>query len=157
MEPRFVNAELYNAARITIAAEGDMQSFTVIGDPRNWNFFCATAATADQIGEAEIRTKTVKGHQRRRGPSDLAPVNVTQTTASYLYDPSLKSGNALPGIGIRLKTTPNADVKEQRSFQLVGRWQDLREYLNGNVNKETYIYVENGGRHTVKPAVAEGD
>ena len=95
-------------------------------------------------------------NQRRRGPSDLAPINVSQSTASYLYDPSLKSGNALPGIGIRLKTTPNADTQEQRSFQLVGRWQDLQQYLQGNVNKETYIYVENGGRHTVKPALEGG-
>ena len=153
MEPRFVS-DLYNASRITIAEDGTRGAFVVIGDPRNWNFFCATPAAGDDVDEAEIRTKSVKGHQRRRGPSDLSPTNVSQSTANYLYDPSLKSGNALPGIGIRLKTTPNSDIQEQRSFQLVGRWQDLREYLNGNVNKETYIYVQNGGRHTVKPAAA---
>ena len=154
MEPRFVSS-LYNASRITIAEDGTRGAFVVIGDIRNWNFFCATPATADDVDEAEIRTKSVKGHQRRRGPSDLAPTNVSQSTANYLYDPSLKSGNALPGIGIRLKTTPNADTQEQRSFQLVGRWQDLREYLQGNVNKETYIFLQNGGRHTVSPDVAD--
>jgi len=156
MEPRFVSS-LYNASRITIAEDGTRGAFVVIGDTRNWNFFCATPATADEVDAAEVRTKTVKGHQRRRGPSDLSPINVSQSTASYLYDPSLKSGNALPGIGIRLKTTPNADIQEQRSFQLVGRWQDLQQYLNGNVNRETYIYVENGGRHTVKPDLQGGD
>ena len=156
METRLLS-DLYNASRITIAEDGTRGAFVVIGDPRNWNFFCATPAASDDVDEAEIRTKNVKGHQRRRGPSDLSPINVRQSTANYLYDPTLKSGNALPGVGIRLKTTPNADVDEQRSFQLVGRWQDLREYLNGNVNKETYIYLENGGRHTVKPAIEGGD
>lgn len=155
METRFVDTSAYVADRITIAEDGTRGAFVVIGDKRNWNYFCATEATADDVDEAEIRTKSVKGHQRRRGPSDLAPTNVSASTANYLYDPSLKSGNALPGIGIRLQTTGNTPGFEKRSFQLVGRWQDLREYLNGNVNYPTYIYVENGGRHTVKPA-AEG-
>lgn len=154
-QPRFV-ADLYNASRITIAAEGDRKQFTVIGDQRNWNFFCATESAADEIGAAEVKSKSIRGHQRRRGPSDLAPVNVTQSTAEYLVDPTLKSGNALPGVGFRLKTTPNADIQEQRSFQLVGRVVDLQQYLTGNVNKETYIYIENGGRHTVKPAAQGG-
>ena len=96
-----------------------------------------------------MKTKIVKGHQRRRGPSDTTPTNVEQSNANYLVDPSLKSGNALPGIGFRLKTTPNADIQEQRSFQLVGRTQDLIMYLDGNVNKETYCYLENGARHTL--------
>ena len=153
MEPRFVSS-LYNASRITIPEDGTRGAFVIIGDPRNWNFFCATEATADEVDQAEVKTTSRRGHSRRRGPSDLAPINVSQSNVSYLYDPSLRSGNALPGIGIRLKTTPNADTQEQRSFQLVGRWQDLQQYLNGNVNKETYIYLENGGRHTVKPAAA---
>ena len=150
------NAELYNASRITIPEDGTRGAFVVIGDVRNWNYFCATAATPDEVDAKSRGTKSVKGHQRRRGPSDTTPINVEQSTADYLIDPSIKSGNALPGVGFILKTTPNADTQEKRSFQLVGRSLDLIEYLDGNVNKETYCYLENGARHTLNLAVAEG-
>ena len=150
------NAELYNASRITIPEDGTRGAFVVIGDVRNWNFFCATAATPDEVDAKSRGTKSVKGHQRRRGPSDTTPINVEQSTADYLIDPSIKSGNALPGVGFILKTTPNADTQEKRSFQLVGRSLDLIEYLDGNVNVETYCYLENGARHTLNLAVAEG-
>ena len=149
IEPRF-NANLYNASRITIPAEGGRQKLVIIGDPRNWNFFCATEATADDLGGKSNGQKSVKGHTRRKGPSDQSPVNVTQATAEYLIDPTLKSGNAVPGHGFILKTTPNADIQEKRSFQYVGRSMDLIEYLDENVNYETYIYLENGARHTIK-------
>jgi len=155
MEPRFVS-ELYNSSRITIAEDGTRGAFVVIGDPRNWNFFCKTAATADEVDAKSRKTKFRRGHQRRRGPSDQTPMNVEQSNADYLVDPSIKSGNALPGIGFRLKTTPNADTQEQRSFQLVGRSLDLIEYLDGNVNKETYVYLENGARHTLRVDLGEG-
>ena len=151
-EPRFV-ASLYNASRITIPAEGGRQKIVVIGDPRNWNFFCATESTADDVGGKSNGQKSVKGHQRRRGPSDTNPTNVTQSTAEYLIDPTLKSGNALPGHGFILKTTPNADTQEKRAFQYVGRSMDLIEYLDGNVNYECYIYLENGARHTIRLSV----
>ena len=153
IEPRF-NAELYNASRMTIPAEGARQKLVIIGDPRNWNFFCATEATADDEGGKSNNQKTVKGHQRRRGPSDTTPINVSQSTAEYLIDPSLKSGNALPGHGFILKTTPNSDKQEKRSFQYVGRAMDLIEYLDGNVNYECYCYLENGARHTIRLQLA---
>ena len=155
-KPRFVNAELYNTQRIKIEAADGRKEFTVIGDQRNWNFFCATAYVPGDEADKSVGTKNVKGHSRRKGPSDPNPTNVLQSTAEYLIDPTLKSGNALPGVGFVLKTTPNADVQEKRSFQLVGRSLDLIQYLDGNVNKETYVYLENGARHTVVPAVQEG-
>lgn len=146
----YFNAELYNASRMTIAGNGARQDIVIIGDPRNWNFFCATEATPDEEGGKSNGQKSVKGHQRRRGPSDQTPINVAQSQAEYLIDPSLKSGNALPGHGFILKTTPNSDVQEQRAFQYVGRSMDLIEYLDGNVNHECYIYLENGARHTIR-------
>jgi len=155
MEPRFVST-LYNASRITIPANGARQKLVIIGDPRNWNFFCATEAQADEVGGKSNGQKSVKGHQRRRGPSDTTPINVTQSLAEYLIDPSLKSGNALPGKGFILKTTPNADKQEKRAFQYVGRSMDLIEYLDQNVNYETYIYLENGARHTLVLNVQQG-
>jgi len=154
IEPRF-NADLYNASRITIPANGARKKLVIIGDPRNWNFFCATEADLDEAGGKSNNQKSVKGHQRRRGPSDTTPINVTQSTAEYLIDPTLKSGNALPGHGFILKTTPNADIDEKRSFQYVGRSMDLIEYLDENVNYETYIYLENGARHTIKQGDAQ--
>lgn len=150
------NAEQYNASRITIAGNGARKDLVIIGDPRNWNYFCATEATADDVAGKSNNQKTVKGHQRRRGPSDTSPINVTQSTAEYLIDPSLKSGNALPGKRFILKTTPNADQQEKRSFQYVGRAMDLIEYLDQNVNMECYIYLENGARHTLVLEVQGG-
>jgi hypothetical protein len=150
------NSELYNASRITIPAEGARQVLTIIGDPRSWNFFCATEATADDLGGKSNRQKSVRGHQRRRGPSDTTPINVTQSLAEYLVDPTLKSGNALPGKGFILKTTPNADNQEKRKFQYVGRSMDLIAYLDNNVNLETYIYLENGARHTLRLDIQGG-
>ena len=155
MQPRFISA-LYNASRITIPAEDGRKELTIIGDPRNWNFFCATEATADDVAGKSNAQKSVKGHSRRRGPSDSSPINVTQSTAEYLIDPSLKSGNALPGKGFILKTTANADTQEKRAFQYVGRSMDLISYLDNNVNKETYIYLENGARHTLTLAAQGG-
>jgi hypothetical protein len=154
--PYFVNAELYNSARITIDEDGTRGAFTVIGDLRNWNYFCATEATADNVQKKSRGTKVVKGHQRRKGPSDSTPTNVEQSNADYLIDPSIKSGNALPGTGFILKTTSGADVQEKRSFQLVGRSLDLIEYLDGNVNFDTYVYLENGARHTLAVSLPEG-
>ena len=154
-QPRF-NAELYNASRITIPANGARQQLVIIGDPRNWNFFCATESTADDVAGKSNGQKSVKGHTRRRGPSYSSPINVTQSTAEYLIDPSLKSGNALPGKGFILKTTPNADTREKRAFQFVGRSMDLISYLDNNVNVETFIYLENGARHTLTVAAQGG-
>jgi len=154
MKPRFI-AEQYNASRITIPEEGGRKRLVIIGDPRNWNFFCATEHNADDVGGKSNAQKDIRGHQRRRGPSDTTPVNVQQSQAEYLIDPSLKSGNALPGKGFILKTTPNADQDEKRAFQYVGRSMDLISYLDNNVNFETYIYLENGARHTLTLA-AEG-
>jgi len=143
------NAELYNADRITIPAEGGRKKLVIIGDKRNWNYFCATEANADDVGDKVSGEKNVKQHIRRRFPSDTVGTSVDPHPAEYLIDPSLKSGNALPGKGFILKTTPNADERQKRAFQYVGRSMDLISYLDGNVNKETYIYLENGARHTL--------
>ena len=134
-------------AKIIIPANGARQELTVFGQLESWNFFCATEATDAEAAGKSNAQKSIPGHQRRRGPSDQNPVNITQSLAEYLVDPSLKSGNALPGVGFTLKTTANADVDEQRSFTFKGRSMDLIEYLDRNVNVESYIYLNNGGRH----------
>ena len=134
-------------AKIIIPGNGARQELTIFGQLESWNFFCATEATNAEAGGKSNAQKSIPGHQRRRGPSDKNPVNVLQSQAEYLVDPSLKSGNALPGVGFTLKTTENADVDEQRSFTFKGRSMDLIEYLDQNVNHESYIYLNNGGRH----------
>lgn len=143
-------------ARITIPAEGARQRLRIYGSVESWNFFCATEATDDELGGKSNNQKAIRGHQRRRGPSDQNPVNVLQSNAEYLIDPSLKSGNALPGVGFTLKTTADADIDEKRDFQFVGRSMDLIEYLDQNINYPTYIYLENGGRHTLELGSADG-
>ena len=136
------------------AANGRKQMVLYYNDIRSINFFLNTPLVADEDGEKEVRTKQIPGHQRRRGPSDSNPVNVTQSTATYLYDPTLKSGNALPGRSIILQTTKNADVDATRSFTLVGRAVDFESFFDDQMKYETYVYFSEGGRHTYQPTVA---
>lgn len=115
------------------------------------NAFVKTPLEDDEVGEKTTATKSVPGHQRRRGPSDSTPVNVSQSNVKYLIDPSLKSGNALPGRSIILQTTPNADVDMTRRFTLVGNMVDFVQYFDGKMKYETYVYNSEGGRHTLGP------
>ena len=140
--------------KTTIPENGTRGAFVIYyKDIRAINYFLSTDLEADEEGEAERRTKSIPGHQRRRGPSDQAPINVKQSTADYLFDPTLKSGNALPGRSIILQTTKNADVDATRRFTLVGRALDFQEYFSGKMKYETYVYFSEGGRHTLKPTI----
>ena len=143
--------------KTTIPEEGTRGAFVIYyNDIRAINYFLTTPLTADEEGARERRTKSIPGHQRRKGPSDQNPINVSQSTADYCYDPTLKSGNALPGRSIILQTTKNADVDATRRFTLVGRALDFQEYFESEFKYETYCYFSEGGRHTFKPVVGEG-
>jgi hypothetical protein len=138
------------------AANGRKEMVLYYNDIRAINWFLNTPLEEDDLGAAEIRTKFVPGHQRRKGPSDQTPINVLQSTQEYLYDPSLKSGNALPGRSIILKTTKNADIDATRQFTLVGRAMDFRAYFKDQMKYETYVYYSEGGRHTLPPTLPQG-
>jgi hypothetical protein len=118
------------------------------------NFFLSDPLEDVEVGEKSVAQRIVPGHQRRKGPSDQNPINVLQSTPQYLVDPSLKSGNAKPGISFILKTTKNADIDEQRQFTFVGRTLDFDSYFSGKMKYETYVYWSNGGRHTLKLGAA---
>jgi len=134
----------------TIPEEGTRGAFTIYyKDIRSINYFLTDPLEDDTVGEKSRATKSIPGHQRRKGPSDASPTNVSQSNADYLVDPSLKSGNALPGISIILQTTPGADVDATRRFTLAGRSLDFIEYFDGKMAYETYVYLSNGGRHTL--------
>ena len=142
----------------TIKEDGTRGAFTIYyKDIRSINYFLTDALEDDTVGDKTRATKSIPGHNRRKGPSDKAPTNVKQSTADYLVDPSLKSGNALPGISIILQTTPNADVDATRRFTLAGRSLDFIEYFDGKMKYETYVYLSNGGRHTLAATAAGGD
>lgn len=145
--------------KITIPEEGVRGAFVIYTRHlESINFFLddPLAADEDNVGR-ERRTKSIPGHQRRRGPSDSAPINVSQSTADYMYDPTLKSGNALGGRSIIIKTDPNyADVNEQRQFTLVGRAIDFQEYFEGKFKYATLVYFSEGGRHSFKASINEG-
>ena len=137
------------------AANGRKRMVLYYNDIRAINYFLHTPLVADDDGEKQIRTKSIPGHQRRKGPSDQNPVNVKQSTATYLYDPTLKSGNALGGRSIILQTTENADVDATRRFTLVGRAVDFEAFFEDQMKYETYVYFSEGGRHTYKPSQAQ--
>jgi hypothetical protein len=139
--------------KTTIPEEGTRGAFTIYwNDIRSINWFLTTPLEADETGSYEVKTKNIPGHQRRKGPSDGNPVNVSQSNANYLVDPSLKSGNALPGYSFILQTTKNADIDATRQFTLVGRTGDFQQYFNEKMKYETYVYWSQGGRHTLKPS-----
>lgn len=142
-------------AKVTIPEEGTRSEFTIhCADIRALNWFLTDTLTPDDYGDFEVKEKSIPGHTRRRGPSDNNPINVLQSTASYIKDPSLKSGNALPGYSFILQTTTNADVDEGRRFTLQGRTGDFQRYFNEKMKYETYVYFSQGGRHTLKPTPA---
>lgn len=141
--------------KTTIKEDGTRGKFVIYyNDIRSINWFLNTPLEADDEGERERRTKSIPGHQRRKGPSDQNPINVKQSSADYMFDPSLKSGNALPGRSIRFQTTKNADIDATRQFTLVGRALDFQEYFEDQFKYETYVYFSEGGRHTFDATIA---
>jgi len=141
----------------TIAEDGTRGAFVIYyKDIRAINWFLNTALESDETDAPTRKTKSIPGHQRRRGPSDTTPINVLQSNADYLVDPSLKSGNALPGRSIILQTTPNADIDATRQFTLVGRAIDFLEWGRTQMKYETYVYFSEGGRHTLPATIAQG-
>jgi hypothetical protein len=137
-------------AKVVIDEEGTRSQITIYANHLEaLNWFLADPLEDVTLGSKTRATKSIQAHPRRRGPSDLNPINVRQSTADYMRDPSLKSGNAKPGISFILKTTKNADIDEQRSFTLVGRTLDFIEYFDGKMKYETYFFPANGGRHTL--------
>lgn len=144
--------------KTTIAATASTEAFTIYyKDIRAINWFLNTPVTDDTDQPSEIRTKEIPGHQRRKGPSDLNPVNVTQSSAEYLFDPTLKSGNALPGYSFILQTSPLADVDATRRFTLKGRSLDLITWLKTESKYELWVYLSEGGRHTIPAVISGGD
>jgi hypothetical protein len=112
------------------------------------NAFLTTPLTDTELDGWAVREKSIPGHQRRKGPSDQNPINVTQSTASYLFDPTLKSGNAKPGFSFRLKTDMRfADVDMNRQFTMVGRVVDFVAYFDKKMKYDTFYYPQIGGRH----------
>lgn len=137
-------------AKVVIDEEGTRSEITIYANHLEaLNWFLADPLEDKALDPKTRATKSIPGHQRRRGPSDQNPVNVTQSQADYLVDPSLKSGNAKPGISFILQTTKNSDIDEQRQFTLVGRTLDFVEYFDGKMKYETYFFPANGGRHTL--------
>jgi hypothetical protein len=146
-------------AKIIIPEDGTRSEIVIYANyVESINAFLTTPLEDSELDDAKVLEKSIPGHQRRRGPSDQNPINVSQSTASYLKDPSLKSGNAKPGISFRLKTDMRfADVDMNRQFTLVGRTVDFVSYFSGKMKYDTFYYPQNGGRHSLKSVpIGEG-
>lgn len=143
--------------KTTFPAEGARQEVVIHYDfIESLQFFLGGDYTEDEAAAFYNKQKSIPGHQRRRGPSDQTPINVSQSTATYLVDPSLKSGNARPGISFYMTTTELSDTEEKRNFMYKGRWIDLHAILMADIKFQTYVYLSNGGRHTVEPGGENG-
>ena len=145
-------------AIITIPEDGNRGTFTIFGNLASLNYFLNTPLEADEFNTGgERRQKSVKATTVRRGPSDTTPFQRSASTADYWYDPTLKSGNALPGREIVLRIDPNSSEKdEQRQFTLQGRALDFQEYFADKMKYDTWVYFSEGGAHYIKKTEVNG-
>ena len=147
--------------KVTVPENGQRGAFVLwMTNIATVNYFLNDPLVADGVNTgAERKPKSIKAHTRRRGPSDDSPSNVSSAMADYLFDPTLKSGNALPGKEIVLKvdTSTGDDVTPQtRQMTLVGRALDFMEYFEDKMKYQTFVYFSNGGRHTITATEAGG-
>ena len=147
--------------KVTIPEEGQRGTFVVwMNDIATINYFLTTPLEADGVNTgAERKAKIIPEHRRRKGPSDSSPGIVSPSNADYLFDPTLRSGNALPGRPIVLKvdTSTGPDVTpQQRQMTLVGRALDFMEYFEDKMKYQTFVYFSEGGRHTLTVPEAQG-
>ena len=138
-------------AKIIIPENGTRSEIVIYSKfIESFNAFVETPLEDADLGEPQELSKVIPGHTRRKGPSDRTPINVSQSNASWLKDPTLRSGNALPGITFMLKTDLSmADTDMQRQFTLVGRTIDFVTHFSGKMKYQTFYYPRNGGRHTL--------
>jgi len=142
----------------TIATSVDRPDLVIYyNDLRSINWFLTTPLTDDEDGDTEVRSKSIPIHSRRRGPSDPNPINVQSHSATYLYDPSLKSGNARPGKYFIIATNNQlGDIEAKRQFTYTGRFMDLKNFLDAEIKYYCYLYSEGTGRHSLAPTIGEG-
>lgn len=141
--------------KVTIPEEGQRGTFVLwMNNIATLNYFLTTPLEEDGINAGrERKAKSIKAHTRRRGPSDESPSNVQAAMADYMYDPTLKSGNALPGHPLILKVDTSVEDEsnaQQRQMTLVGRTLDFQEYFDDKFKYQTFCYFSQGGRHTFK-------
>ena len=147
--------------KVTVPEEGQRGTFVLwMNNIATINYFLETPLEADGVNTGRTRkAKSIKAHTRRRGPSDPTPSNVKEAMADYMYDPTLKSGNALPGHSLILKVDTEVEDEanaQQRQMTLVGRTLDFQEYFDDKFKYQTFCYFSQGGRHTFTKPVAEG-
>lgn len=126
-------------------------SWNIWAIPANFNYFVDTALSPVSDEGSEERTATRKGHTRRRYKGDDAPINVSPSTYTYLYDPGRKIGNALPGWSFILD-----DGTEKRQFTTTATYAELYAYLLADLTNTTTFYSE-GSRVSLDPSAGDGD
>jgi len=149
---------LTDMAKCIIPADGDRKEIVIYSRYiESINAFLTDPLTDSTVDPAQVKTRRHSGGPRRRGPSDQNPINVPAHDVRYLYDPSLKSGNALPGFSFILKTDLEfADIDMQRSFTMTGTVVDFQQYFNEKMKYDTFYYPSIGGRHKLLPTPLQG-
>ena len=138
-------------AKVTIPEDGTRGAFVIhVPYIESLNFFLATPLEADETNVGRTRkTKNMKATTVRRGPSDQSPFQRDGSEADYMYDPTLKSGNALPGRPIVIWTDPKKEIlREKRQMTLVGRAIDFQEYFQGKFQYNVWVNFSEGGSHS---------
>jgi hypothetical protein len=125
---------------------------TVFAETDNINYFLNNNLSPDAAAGPYNVLSTVKSSSRRQYPGDVTKINVAGHQRVSLVDPSLKSGNALPGRSFVL--VERGGNKERRQFTLKGRVVDLHAFLRAEAAKDIYLFTSTGARMTIDAATA---
>lgn len=133
----------------TLSGKGTKHACVLYGEKANIEYFVNASMTPDVVDGVEDKQVSRGGYTRRQYPGDQSPVGVAGSTATYVHDPSRKSGSALPGRSIRLVADPGMPNEESRVFTLKGRWIDFHAWLRANAKMLIHAYNSSGARYTI--------
>lgn len=140
--------------QFVIPAEAGRKKIVIYGYKENLNFFLKTPLQPVPAGTVTEKQVAVKAHQRRQYPGDTSLINVSATQREFMVDPTMKSGNALPGRSVTLVGDPGAIDEQRRTFTVVGRFVDFHAWFSTKAKMMTYVYNNTGARHTVAASTA---
>lgn len=136
--------------RVDIAAAGGRQAFRIYTPYlENLNYFLKTPISAADLGDPVDKQVSVKAHSRRQYPGDTSQISVSGASREFVYDPTRRSGNGLPGRTITLIRNAGQETEERRSFTLKGRWVDFHAWITSHAASALSAINHTGARYSI--------
>jgi hypothetical protein len=132
----------------TIPGGGDKPA-KIYAETANIQYFVGALEPDGQAGPTNS-VVAFPGTSRRQYPGDPTPVSTAGGSRVVLVDPSLKSGNAIPGkVFILAKYDDDNELEEKRQFSYTGSWVKVHAFLRGQCTGNVYAYNSSGARYTI--------